>query len=191
MWNPELAGGRRTRWALRAAVAAAALAVPLVVAPGSSAAEGPAVVQIQDRCDPATFVTPDGQHLCAPHAGEVVTLQTFLSRLPSGGDGHWRFHSDTITIEHPRALRAVTTGGEGHTFTEVSTFGKGILADVVAPFLNDAVAEKVDSVPVAGADPFDVIGPLGDSRTLHLSPGVHKFQCEIHPWMRAVVTVEG
>jgi hypothetical protein len=85
-------------------------------------------------------------------------------------------------------VRVTNAGGEGHTFTEVAAFGGGFV-----PFLN-GVGGPAGTVPLvqAGgclASPV-VVAPGNTVQIKGLSPGVHKFQCCIHPWMRAVVDVE-
>jgi hypothetical protein len=87
-------------------------------------------------------------------------------------------------------VRVTNSGGEGHTFTEVAAFGGGSI-----PPLN-GVGGPAGTVPLvpAGQCPanpalLSVVAP-GDTIAIKLPEGVHKFQCCIHPWMRAVVDVE-
>jgi plastocyanin len=85
-------------------------------------------------------------------------------------------------------VRVTNAGGEGHTFTEVAAFGGGFV-----PFLN-GVGGPTGTVPLVEAGACSaspvVVAPGKTVRIKGLSPGVHKFQCCIHPWMRAVVDVE-
>ena len=85
-------------------------------------------------------------------------------------------------------MQAKNAGGEAHTFTEVTAFGGGFV-----PPLNGVggPAGTVPLVPAAAclASP-EIVPPGATVQIKGLSPGVHKFQCCIHPWMRAVVDVE-
>ena len=77
--------------------------------------------------------------------------------------------------------------GRVHTFTEVANFGGGRvpplnLSQPGIPPLTQApecVAPGVVDIPGGGKD---VVGGL--------TPGNHRFQCCIHPWMRTLVKVE-
>jgi hypothetical protein len=146
---------------------ASILLLTLVVLTGAvmSRASDIEVVRIQDRCDKATFPPEDGGH------------------------GAWRFHG-TDHIEQGEPLRISNTGGEPHSFTEVSAFGTGLV-----PFLNPALppgtppAVPVGFATLEEANAATILFP-GSERTLeHLSVGRHKFQCLIHPWMRLEVEV--
>src|SRR5262249_4562591 len=77
------------------------------------------VIRIQDRCDQATFPPEAG---CQGSGG--VTFSEFLERVnpKDGGHGAWRFHG-TDHIDKGEPLRISNTGGEPHSFTEVSAFG--------------------------------------------------------------------
>ena len=53
----------------------------------------------------------------------------------------------------------------------------------------------VDPAPECGADfvPAPGVEPIGVGKTQKLEldgPGLHEFQCCIHPWMRALVKVQ-
>ena len=87
-------------------------------------------------------------------------------------------------------MRVTNTGGEGHTFTEVTAFGGGFvppLNGVGGPLGTIPLTPAAACVPPPGTT---VVGPGGTVGITGLAPGVHKFQCCIHPWMRAVVDVE-
>ena len=83
------------------------------------------------------------------------------------------------------AVQARNTGGETHTFTEVKEFGGGFVA-----ILNDLSGNPV---PAPECDPTSPeIGFLlpGSTSDPDLEePGVHHYQCCIHPWMRTDVIV--
>ena len=90
-------------------------------------------------------------------------------------------------------VKLVNEGGEFHTFTDLTAhggFGPGCvdLINLIIfgdPTLNDVCDD-------AGFDPVGV--PPGSTNTVAaaaLAPGVHFFQCLIHPWMQTTVEVRG
>ena len=144
-------------------------------------------VQVLDACDPATFNDPGaaGPGACKRPGGGVA-FADFIGQLREKGQAPaWRFSPGAIELEAGGALAAVNRGGEDHTFTEVAAFGGGCVAalntilglspvpECAAPGLfTRTLVKEGDTLPVAG-----------------LAPGVHHFQCLIHPWMRTTVTV--
>jgi len=152
-------------------------------------------VALVDNCDPATFNAAIGPGTCAttPH-GHDTTFAEFagllFSPLAANIVGHpaWQFSPGYISVRAGQTVRVTNAGGEGHTFTEVAAFGGGFV-----PPLN-GVNGPPGTVPLVeatacGARP-PVVAPGDSVQIKDLSPGVHKFQCCIHPWMRAVVDVE-
>ena len=145
------------------------------------------VVRIEDRCDQATFPPEAG---CQGSGG--VTFNEFLEKLnpEDGGHGAWNFHFGRGHIDAGEALRIKNTGGEPHSFSEVSAFGTGVV-----PLLNGALpAGTPPAVPVGFGSLEEATGatilfPGGDRVLTNLSPGKHKFECLIHPWMRIEVEV--
>lgn len=143
-------------------------------------------VRINDKCDPATF--PPEAH-CAGDGD--VTFQEFLAKLNPEDGGHhaWRFHFGGH-LEQGQKLRVVNEGGEPHSFVEVSAFGTGVV-----PPLNGALPVGTPpAVPVGGgsldqANDANIVLPSASRDFAGLPPGVHKFQCLIHPWMRLEVEV--
>jgi plastocyanin len=145
--------------------------------------DGRQVIQIQDRCDPATFDAAIGPGTCVRDGG--TTFDEFLAEfLENGSVGHWRFHPDDTEIRAGQSITAKNVGGEVHTFTRVDRFGAGCV-----PLLNQPGQDP----PAFCDDPAVFPGtgvPPGDKRTVEgLKKGTYKFQCLIHPWMRTVVTV--
>jgi len=151
-------------------------------------------IALVDNCDPTTFnaAIPG---VCAPTAHQHDTsfaefVGMLFSPLAANIIGHpaWNFSPGYISIAAGKTVRITNAGGEGHTFTEVAAFGGGFL-----PFLNGVGGPPgtVPLVPAAGclASP-EVVAPGDTVRIKDLAPGVHKFMCCIHPWMRAVVDVE-
>lgn len=145
------------------------------------------LVRIQDRCDQATFPPEAG---CQGSGG--VTFSRFLDKLNPTDGGHpaWNFHFGKGHIDEGEPLRLENTGGEPHSFTEVSAFGTGVV-----PQLNAALpAGTPPAVPVGfgsleEANGATILLPGGERTLMNLSPGTHHFQCLIHPWMRLDVEV--
>jgi len=147
-------------------------------------------ITLMDTCDPNTF--PAGLCIATPRSGDT-TFAEFLALLFSPlidnsrvfvGHPAWRFEPSYVSVRVGQAVRATNRGGEGHTFTEVTNFGAGSIAILNGP---DTVL-----APGCPASPANlVVVEQGDTaQVTGLPPGVHKFQCCIHPWMRAVVDVE-
>jgi len=84
------------------------------------------------------------------------------------------------TRERGQWLAVTNVGAEVHSFTEVVSFGAGIV-----PPLNAALPPGTrDAKPVPGDQHFLL---QGQGLDLTLSPGRHLFQCLIHPWRRSLV----
>ena len=120
--------------------------------------------------------------------GEFFALLT--SPLAPGGQiiGHpsWRNEPSYINIPAGQSVRIINRGGRVHTFTEVADFGGGFV-----PLLNGAM----QPAPECGANfvpnPSVTFVGVGKSELLtSSSSGLRKFQCCIHPWMRAAIRVQ-
>lgn len=138
-------------------------------------------VRINDRCDAATFPPEAG----CQGSGDI-TFQKFLEKLnpKDGGHGAWRFHFGGH-LSQGQSFRIVNEGGEPHSFAEVSAYGTGVvppLNDALPPGTPPAVAVGFASLEAANA--ATIVLPNERKDMAGLSPGVHKFQCLIHPWMR-------
>src|SRR6516162_11735796 len=149
-------------------------------------------IALADQCDPATF--PSGLCVATPHTGEVTFAEfgaLLFSPLIATVVGHpaWRFEPSYVELRSGHTLRVTNSGGENHTFTEVAAFGGGLV-----PALNGVGAVgKVALTPAAACVPppgTAIVVPGNTMEISGLSPGVHTFECCIHPWMRAVVNVE-
>ena len=152
-------------------------------------------VALVDNCDPATFNAAIGPGTCAatPHKHDTTFAEfvgLLFSPLAANIIGHpaWNFAPGYISVRAGQTVRIRNAGGEGHTFTEVTSFGGGFI-----PLLN-GVGGPPGTVPLAQAgaclaSPV-VVAPGNTVQIKGLSAGEHKFQCCIHPWMRAVVDVE-
>jgi plastocyanin len=152
-------------------------------------------VAMVDNCDPATFNAAIGPGTCAatPHKNDTTFadfVALLFSPLATNIVGHpaWQFSPGLVSVRAGQTVRVKNAGGEGHTFTEVEAFGGGFV-----PLLN-GVSGPAGTVPLIQAPAClaspTVVAPGGAFEVNGLSPGVHKFECCIHPWMRAVVVVE-
>jgi plastocyanin len=166
----------------------AGLAALLVVVPaaGASAAGATRQVQVRDDCDPATFNAAIGPGTCVKDGG--TTFQAFIGQLlVQGRAPAWRFAPGQLKLNPGGRLQAHNRGGEDHTFTEVANFGGGCIA-----VLNDLLG--LTPVPECAGFPGGAFGatlvpPGATVTTVALPPGVHRYECLIHPWMRTTVTV--
>lgn len=171
----------------RVLLAAAGVAVLSVIASTPATASGRTSIEVQDRCDPATFnaFIPG---LCAPTPRGNVTLEAFLDTLnpDDGGHGAWRNSREETHIDEGQHVHVVNTGGEVHSFTEVVDFGGGVVPD-----LDAALPPGTPSAQPVGDPGPSFFGPGGRITVTGLIEGEHRFQCLIHPWMRTVIEVRG
>jgi hypothetical protein len=147
-------------------------------------AAGLRTIDINDQCDPASFNAAVGPGTCVTtHAG--VQFDNFISELTQTQKvGAWNFSPRQVGLLTDQAFLAENKGGEVHTFTEVDEFGGGII-----PNLNTLSGNLVPAPECLALGPGDFIPPGGMSTSEEESPGVHHYQCCIHPWMRTDVTV--
>ncbi|HVG85155.1 MAG TPA: hypothetical protein VM820_11575 [Vicinamibacterales bacterium] len=122
------------------------------------------------------------------YRGDVTVNEFFaflISPLAPAGQviGHpsWRNEPSYISVRRGQTVHVTNQGGRAHSFTKVAEFGGGFV-----PPLNGTL------IPAPECNPNEVtLVPYGGSQSLTgLEPGVHKFQCCIHPWMHAAVRVE-
>jgi plastocyanin len=148
---------------------------------GASAALG-ANVDLVDNCDPAD---PGWRAIggCTAEGGDV-TLAEFNALLNSPlsaavvGHPSWRIESAYSAVDAGARLRVRNFGGREHTFTEVANYGGGFVPPLSTGLI--MAPECATAVRV----------PAGQATELKLStPGLHRFQCCIHPWMRAAIRV--
>jgi hypothetical protein len=189
-----------------AAVLLASTGVALT-AQSAMADGGQRLVRVQDACDKPTWdqdpeLGPPG--LCARDAGDVTPAR-LRADLPRGGNGHWRFNSDDVSLNRGDVLVVRNDGGELHTFSDVTDTGYtasclGVpgfpigmppgtnlnLATPGSPAPSLARCLAAFGIPSGGLG--DIV-PQGVSLRPTLTPGTHKVQCLIHPWMRGTVTV--
>ena len=149
-----------------------------VQAEGAGAAQH--AVTLFDACDPETFNAAVGPGTCTRSGG--VRFDSFVAELTRHHSaGAWHFAPSQVTMRVGELLVANNRGGETHTFTEVEEFGGGKV-----PFLNDLVGLTT----VAPECSTSVDLPAGGSSSeMEHEAGVEKYQCCIHPWMRAEVRI--
>lgn len=141
-------------------------------------------IAILDYCDPTDpGWAPTGG--CLLKDGDVTfaefndLLDSILSTAVVGHPA-WRFEPSFVPIEEPNeTVRVTNLGGRGHTFTEVAEFGGGFV-----PPLNEGLTFAPECASATVLAPGDKVELRG------LSAGDHRFQCCIHPWMRALIKVE-
>ena len=178
---------RRTVTAL--AMGAAAAASLVITAPAAVADEPQTkLMRLLDECDKETFdaALPG---LCTVDAGSV-TFDRFTADLQRGGSGAWWINNRKETVDAGDTLHVVNQGGIVHTFTEVKTFGSGVIA---------AVQRRREQRPRRGQAQRrrrqlrrhrpDRGRPGTPGLDVVPAKGVHQYQCIFHPWMRSVVTV--
>ena len=144
-------------------------------------------VSMQDQCEPASFNAALGAGTCTRQGN--VTFAQFNAELNSSHQvAAWRFVPSAIEIHVGQAITVINDGGETHTFTEVENFGGGIV-----PGLNQASGNTVEAPECAQITAADMVASgathTGDVETA-ADVGTERYQCCIHPWMRAVVTIK-
>jgi hypothetical protein len=167
---------------LAALVAGALLATPVI------ASANPSEVYANDGCSPS-FNDVVGPGTCTSPGG--TPFNVFVQELMlTGSAGAWHFSAPQVNLSPGSTLGVGNRGGETHTFTEVAQFGGGCIA-----FLNDLLG--LTPVPECAGFPGGAFAasvlPAGTEAENNpvgpLSPGIHRFQCLIHPWMHVTVDV--
>ena len=174
---------RRTRAVLLFLGAAAVLGAGGDRSPATADEDRNRKIAIRDDCDPddPTWAPtggcslPDGDVNRAEFNGELVSPLS----LSTIGHQAWRNEPSYLKIDTRDSVRVTNRGGRIHTFTEVANFGGGRV-----PPLNVGLAPAPEC-----ASAVDV-PPGGRVEITDLEPGNHRFQCCIHPWMRALVKVQ-
>jgi len=145
-------------------------------------------ISLVDNCKPGDPAWAPLGCFLQPHRGDVTRAEfDALLTTPLGNQliGHpsWRNQPSHVTADSGKSIRVRNEGGRGHTFTKVANFGGGTIADFNV---------GLTRAPECPASPMnlEVVPPGGRTEVNGLAPGLHKFQCCIHPWMRATVRVE-
>src|SRR6267142_409425 len=123
---------------------------------------------------------------CARRRGDVNFAEFNAennSTLAASVVGHmaWRMDPTYVKIVSGRTIRVRNEGGRAHTFTKVAQFGGGKIPN---PSLNKGL---VTAPECPGSTD---IPPGGSAEVSGLAVGNNRFQCCIHPWMRAIVKGE-
>ena len=173
---------------MRRFVCASAIALGLVLlkGPGLTGAALPdRGVSINDACDPKTFNAIGLGVICFRDGG--ITFQDFIATLTAHQSiGAWHFGPSDTTAQVGQSFVATNHGGEQHTFTRVAAFGGGIVE-----LLNNLAGVPKVAQECTHLEPDDFIVPGASYEPQTIThTGITKFQCCIHPWMRAVVDVE-
>ena len=160
-------------------------AAAVTALPGQTAAKATAqhAVSMFDACDPETFNAALGAGTCTRPGG--VRFATFLEQLGTHHSiGAWHFAPGEVMLHVGEQLVATNRGGETHTFTEVDEFGGGIV-----PQLNELTGLTKMAPECGQLLPGDFLAPGASSSEREEDAGVEKYQCCIHPWMRAEVRI--
>ena len=141
-------------------------------------------VIMNDACDAESFNAVLGAGTCVGRGG--VTFDRFIGQLTrSERVASWFFAPPRTTARVGDTFVAVNRGGETHTFTEVSDFAGGIVDD-----LNDLMHLSMVAPECAALAPRDFVPAGGTYRANITDPGVAKYMCCIHPWMRLQANVK-
>ena len=154
--------------------------------PVARADDGTRRIEILDACDPTSFNAAIGAGTCTRPGG--LSFTAFIDQLTAKGEvGAWRFApGNNVEARVGQTLIAINRGGEVHTFTEVEEFGGGVV-----PLLH-VLSNNTEVAPECLAlGPSDFIPPGGTASDEVEEPGTERYQCCIHPWMRATVTARG
>ena len=158
-----------------------------------------AKIALMDNCDVANF--PPGICVSVHHRSDVGGFE-FLSLLYSPliktvvGHPSWRMDPSYLDIRPGQSLHIANNGADTHTFTEVANFGGGVVPGLngapdpdFPPFLPPPGTIPLTLAPECAALGANDLLPPGKAVVLKPSNGLKKYQCCIHPWMRAVVGV--
>lgn len=141
------------------------------------------VVTLFDACDPETFNAALGPGTCTRSGG--VRFERFVEQVGLHHSiGGWHFAPPDVTMRVGQLLVATNRGGEVHTFTEVEEFGGGIV-----PLLNELTGMRSIAPECTHLTAGDFLAPGASSSEEEEDAGIEKYQCCIHPWMRAEVRV--
>jgi hypothetical protein len=150
------------------------------------------LIKVEDRCDPATFNAAGIPGGCFPvkSRGTVTfaELGATLNPVDFGHDG-WRFTRTDVSMKTTDRLRISYEGGELHSFTKVTAFGRGCVDPLNIP-LGLPSADNAAAAGTVCPNDLGTIRPPGAVQDVALPKGTFRFMCVIHPWMRTTVHVE-
>ena len=145
-----------------------------------AASDGGRRIVMHDECDPDSFNAAIGAGTCVGRNGGLG-FDKFIALLEKHAQVvSWRFSPNTIHVPRELTLSVVNTGGEVHTFTEVDDFGGGLV-----PELNALSGTPVVAPECLALSAGDFIAPGGPTSHTFERGEADKYQCCIHPWMRA------
>src|SRR5262245_3543237 len=178
---------------VRVVVPATLIISALLVSTGTSSSFRE--VRLRDDCDPDTFnlLRPG---LCIGN-GDTTVDEFNIELAQRGGVRFWKFQNDHFNMNASEPLLVVNRGGETHTFTKVAGFGGGFVAGlnagsgnlVPAPECASFAADGVTLVPAPASATNVAVPAQTQFVAQRQTPGIVRYQCCIHPWMRTTVTV--
>ena len=145
-------------------------------------------IAVLDDCDPGDpgWNPTGGCHLDAKEGDvSLAEFQLLLnSPLSTAVVGHpsWRNEPSYATVTPGTSIRVTNEGGRGHTFTKVAQFGGGVV-----PPLNTGLLPAPECLGPAFA--ATTVEPGASIDVTPAGAGIHRYQCCIHPWMRAAIKV--
>jgi len=162
-----------------------------VVAPAYAADPPPRrIIFAVDACDGPTFNAQFGAGVCVRNSG--VPLNLFLSQLARlhFAPG-WLFAPGLVNANTTDPIQVRNIGGEVHTFTEVEKFGGGFVPELNAILGLTQVSEcgSAPNMPAPPSDENHTVLAGGSFTFIEGDAGTHLYQCCIHPWMKAVLTI--
>jgi plastocyanin len=156
-------------------------------------------IQIRDDCDPDTFNAAGLGKICIGDGD--TTFQQFARQLMTLGRApKWRFSPDKVHIELGDSFKATNRGGELHSFTEVKQFGASVIPQVNDLLGQHGAQPNQECATAVGKVPMTNPGTNNPEATTFTfpgqsftdtpaEPGTELYQCCIHPWMQAVITI--
>lgn len=87
-----------------------------------------------------------------------------------------------LTVTRGTSVHVTNEGGRDHTFTEVAEFAGGVIG-----VLNKGLTQAPECLGPAFGATF--VAPDASIEVAPTTRGVHRYQCCIHPWMRAAIKV--
>lgn len=153
---------------------------------------GHEVIEVEDDCHPPTFNTEivPGVEFCDPEFDGDTTASEFFEEIAEDREvGEWRFHPDDTEIDRGERLLVKNIGGELHTFTPVERFGGGCVPDPRLDIGEPPVEECAGFDPAAPQTHPTAVLP-GQQKVFDQDERLQRYECLIHPWMRAVVEVD-
>ena len=152
-------------------------------------------VRLRDDCEPNSFNEVLGPGACIGDGD--TTFNEFIDELTEDRDvGSWKFNPDEFRLDRGERMVLVNRGGETHTFTRVARFGGGFVAQLNTLSGNEVPAPECAAVLPDGTlqprppGPNNLFVPARTQQAgpaVAAAPGVVRFQCCIHPWMRTSV----